>query len=202
MRTSPSAPPSKPLAREIAIRLERIGQLFNSMDPSPFHEQDLDADAEEFIFSWAQELPSRDPITLAIQINEPLHGRHTPELIQKAVHHYFAYRATLNRLELHRLWKDGRTSLLIGLSFMAACLFIAGLFPTAAVHRGWSIAREGFTIAGWVAMWRPMEIYLYDWWPLRRRGRILEKMSYMEVQVRTTEEDAVAPGDAVDPPSS
>jgi hypothetical protein len=47
-----------------------------------------------------------------------------------------------------------------------------------------SVARESLTIAGWVAMWQPMEIFLYQWWPLRRRGRIFEKMSRMKVEVR------------------
>jgi hypothetical protein len=46
------------------------------------------------------------------------------------------------------------------------------------------VARESLTIAGWVAMWQPMEIFLYQWWPLRRRGRIFEKMSRMKVEVR------------------
>jgi hypothetical protein len=29
-----------------------------------------------------------------------------------------------------------------------------------------------------------MEIYLYDWWPLRRRQKILMKLSRMPVEVR------------------
>jgi len=32
-------------------------------------------------------------------------------------------------------------------------------------------------------MWRPMQIYLYDWWPVRRRRRIYEKLSHMPVEV-------------------
>jgi hypothetical protein len=46
-----------------------------------------------------------------------------------------------------------------------------------------SIVRESLMIAGWVAMWRPMQIYLYDWWPLRQRSRIYEKLSNMPVEV-------------------
>jgi len=44
--------------------------------------------------------------------------------------------------------------------------------------------RESLTIAGWVAMWRPMQIYLYDWWPVRRRGKLYQKLSRMHVDVR------------------
>ena len=39
----------------IELRLNNVGQPFNTMDPSPFHERDLDHDAEEFILSWARE---------------------------------------------------------------------------------------------------------------------------------------------------
>jgi hypothetical protein len=46
-----------------------------------------------------------------------------------------------------------------------------------------AIVRESLTIAGWVAMWRPMQIYLYDWWPLLRRSRTYAKLSQMPVEL-------------------
>ena len=45
------------------------------------------------------------------------------------------------------------------------------------------LLREGLLIGGWVAMWRPMQIYLYEWWPLRRRERIYAKLGNMPVEV-------------------
>ena len=42
-------------AAAIEIRLSRAQQLFNSLDPSPFHERDLDQDAEEYIVDSADE---------------------------------------------------------------------------------------------------------------------------------------------------
>ena len=48
--------------------------------------------------------------------------------------------------------------------------------------RLWSLLRESLVIGGWVAMWRPLEIYLYDWWP-RRIGRIYEKLSRVPVEI-------------------
>ena len=57
-------------AHHIEIFVDRIEQLFNSMDPSPFHEKDLDHDAEEFIVSWAQEYHLREPLILRIHVNE------------------------------------------------------------------------------------------------------------------------------------
>jgi hypothetical protein len=104
-------------------------------------------------------------------------------LLETAVHHYFAYRAKLNRLEFRYLLKQGRTSLIIGLAFLAACMLTSQLLR----HRAGTlpiILREGLIIAGWVAMWRPMEIFLYEWWPLLRKGRLYEKLSRMRVDVR------------------
>ena len=46
------------------------------------------------------------------------------------------------------------------------------------------IARESLVIGGWVAMWRPLEIFLYDWWPIRAEARLFERLSAMIVKVR------------------
>ena len=168
----------------IEVFVDRIEQLFNSMDPSPFPDKDLDDDAEEFIVSWAQEFPTNDPISLVIQVNQLPASADAQEAVQRAVHNYFAYRMKLKRFELRRLLKRGRTSLLIGLAFLSACLLISNMFV-----RQWPgtlslLARESLTIGGWVAMWRPMEIFLYEWWPIRRMGRLYQKMSRMHVEVK------------------
>ena len=153
------------------------------MDPSPFHERDLDDDAEEFIVGWAQEFPRHDPVSLVVHVNQLLPHGDAQHLVETAVHNYFAYRAKLNRLEFRYLLKQGRTSLMIGLAFLAACMLTSQLLR----HQAGTlpiILREGLIIAGWVAMWRPMEIFLYEWWPLLRRGRLYEKLSRMRVEVR------------------
>ena len=169
----------------IELKLREIMQLFNSLDPSPLFEKDLDRDAEEFIMSWAQELPPRGKTRLVIRVENPLPPTHTPEIVAEAVRHYFAYRAAISRLELRQLLKRGRTSLVIGVSFLSACLLLSELLvrylPAGTFL---SIPREGLTIGGWVALWRPMEIYLYDWWPIRRRVRLLDRLSEMRVEVR------------------
>jgi hypothetical protein len=168
----------------IEVFVDRIEQLFNSIDPSPFQEKDLDHDAEEFIAGWAQEFPRRDPVSLLIHVNQlPGHGD-AQQLVETAVHNYFAYRAKLNRLEFHRLLKQGRTSLIIGLAFLGGCFLTSELLLRQPQETLSILLRQSLTIAGWVAMWRPMQIFLYEWWPLLRKGHLYEKMSRMHVEVR------------------
>ncbi len=54
----------------ISLKLRDMNQLFNSMDPSPFIEKDLDDDAAEFIASWAQEFSPKAPIKLRIYLDQ------------------------------------------------------------------------------------------------------------------------------------
>jgi hypothetical protein len=146
----------------IELNIREMVQLFNTMDPSPFKEKDLDRDAEEFIVSWAREFPMAAPIELVVHLRERPTDRDPQLIIQQAVHHYFEERARINRLELRRLFKEGQQSLLIGLLFLTVCLTVSNLIAGRTSGTLSGIAQESLTIAGWVAMWRPMQIYLYD----------------------------------------
>lgn len=132
--------------------------------------------------SWAEEYPLEAAITLRIHLGQwPTDD--PSSLVRTAVHNYFGYLASVTDLQFRRLMKRGRSSLIIGLLFLMACLLASQLLFDSSESTWAGIGRESLTISGWVAMWRPMEIYLYDWWPLRRRGRIYEKLSQVPVEV-------------------
>lgn len=176
-----SANPDPP--HEIRLRLPEIGKLFNAMDASPLPERDLSDDVEAFLYAWTEELGSSAAVPLVIQLERGPDDAATTGLVETAVQHYFAYRAERIRMQFAQLMREGRRSLAIGLLFLFCC-FVAREFM-GALGDGpiASFMQESVVIAGWVAMWRPMEIYLYDWWPLRRRRRILELMSRMSVRL-------------------
>jgi hypothetical protein len=79
--------------------------------------------------------------------------------------------------------REGRASLIIGLLFLGICQITATLLTPPA--GSWqTVAREGLTIIGWVAMWKPLDIYLYRWWPPLSRRRLYQRLSRMPVEVR------------------
>jgi hypothetical protein len=169
---------------QIELNLRDIQQFFNTMDPSPFYEKDLDADAEEYIVSWVREFPVEEPAALVVHLCDFPKTGDPQQLIEQAMRNYFTHRVKLNRMEFRQLMKQGRQSLVIGLTFLAACLTLSSILSKAMPQALGDIVSESLTIAGWVAMWRPMEIYLYQWWPLRHNGRIFDKLSKMKVEVR------------------
>lgn len=175
----------------IELRLRDPRQLFNSLDPAPFHEKDLDEDAERYIVEAAEEFALATPLQLVIHLPEV--APDMPETLAAAIHHYFAYRARVTARELHRLLRRGRLSLLIGLAFLFFCIGGRELVLTA-WGATWAaeILAEGLLISGWVAMWQPLQIFLYGWWPIRRRQRVFDKLASLNVEVTAS---AAPPGD-------
>jgi hypothetical protein len=164
----------------IELRLNNVGQLFNTMDPSPFHERDLDRSAEEFILSWAREHKKDSDLTIRVVLRQP-EDTGAARLVRESIQHYFAYRARIARSDLIELFREGRTSLLIGLLFLGTTLVLRDLITPGPNLP--DFVREGLTICGWVGLWKPIDIHLYRWWPLQAHGRLLKRLSVCPVEV-------------------
>lgn len=166
----------------ISLKLRDLSQLFNSMDPSPFIDRDLDHDAEEFIVSSAREAHGSRALELVIHLESPP-DLHLGAETETAVRHYFSVRAELKRREFRLLLRRGHTVLAIGLLFLATCLFLSGVVSKLSPPALAQILHEGLLIVGWVAMWKPLEIYLYDWWPLRKEWLDLRRLAQIRVRL-------------------
>lgn len=166
----------------ISLKLRELNQLFNSMDPSPFIDRDLDHDAEEFIVSSAREAHGTRSFELVVHLGAPPDPRLSAET-EDAVQHYFSVRAELKRREFRLLLRRGHSVLAIGLLFLVTCLILSGMVAKVTTPSVAEILHEGLIIVGWVAMWKPLEIYLYDWWPLRKEWLDLQRLARMRVRL-------------------
>jgi hypothetical protein len=174
----------------IELKLREPAQLFNSMDPSPFHERDLDPKAEEFIVGWAGEYPRGAALEMIVHLSETPRDPALASIVESGVQGYFAERMQMTRRELRTLFSIGRASLLIGLTFLGFCTVASRLVLNLGEQPFYRVAAFGLEIAGWVAMWRPFEIFLYDWWPILRRRRLYARLARMRVAVMAPHEDA------------
>jgi len=138
----------------LRLSLRNSDQLFNSFDPSPFYEKDLDADAEHFLVSWARELHPHAELRLTLYLKEPPAEPQPERWLVQAIRHNFAERTRLARAELRGLLRQGRASLAIGMAFLALCVALAQFVGSLGPGVTPQLFREGLMIAGWVAMWR------------------------------------------------
>jgi hypothetical protein len=178
-----------PGCQVIEVHVANLQQLFNSLDPTPFRNRDLDPQAEEFIAGWARELDADKPIGLVVHVDQEIPPPDRIEILNEAVREYFGQRAIQSRQRLRMLFRVGRTSLVIGLIFLAASILLGDLIASMLEHTRFAgVARESLLIGGWVAMWKPLEIFLYDWWPIRADARLMDRLSAMLVRVVSSTE--------------
>ena len=171
-------------ARIVEVHVGELRQLFNSMDPTPFTGRDLDPDAEEFIVGTARELPRDAALGLLIRLDGTRVLPHEAAIVHRAVASFFAGRGAAARQRLRALFHRGRISLAIGLAFLGAALAASELLGQWAGENGFvSVLEESVLIGGWVAMWRPIEIFLYDWWPIRADARLFDRLATMPVRI-------------------
>jgi hypothetical protein len=171
----------------IEVRVAELKQLFNSMDASPFRERDLDPDAEAFIVGWAREAPRGTTLALLVDLERappPPGLADEPAALRDAVREFFTHRAQVTRSRLRQLLRIGRISLLVGLVFLVAAVGLGDFIANAMKgQRLGELLREGLVICGWVAMWRPLEIFLYGWWPIRTEAKLFDRLSAMPVRI-------------------
>ena len=168
----------------IELRLANGAQLFNTLDPFPFSEGDISAEAERYIVEWAQELPKDAPIGITIHLSAKDTAASPNPDLATALTGWFAAKARSEGHSLREHFRDGRRAFLIGFAGLAFCLGISFALTKAFDGPFARIVQESLVIIGWVVIWRPAEMFLYDWLPLLRRKRLYQRLADARVTVR------------------
>ena len=86
--------------------------------------------------------------------------------------------------DLSDLLRVGRRSLGIGIAALAVCIgfsqILRTMLPQSALGQ---LLAEGILIFGWVANWRPAEIFLYDVWAVRRRVDLYRRIADARIEL-------------------
>lgn len=184
--TEPTAAgdPIPPTCKVIEVHVGELKQLFNAIDPSPFNDKDLDPAAESFIVEWGRECPRDAPLALQVHLDRSAGLPDEAAALGSAIHESFSRRAVGARRRLRELFRQGRINLLIAILFLATFIVIGNLLAARLKDTGVeAIVREGLLIGGWVAMWRPFQIFLYDWWPIREEALLYDRLTAMPVRI-------------------
>jgi hypothetical protein len=167
----------------IELVLRNVMQLFNSLDPSPFHEKELDPDAEEYIFNAVVDQPKKVPVKMTIYLPKEAITDTTRSSIILGIHNHFTYKASVSDRELRRLFERGRIVLIIAMGFLFGTLFARQILATFEQTLPIRMAQEGLLILGWVTLWEPAYIFIYGWWPIVQKRKIYKKITTMEIEV-------------------
>jgi hypothetical protein len=165
----------------IELRLDRAAQLFDDRDPTPFRARDLDGDAAEYLLAVSESIPRHLPLAISVLVADP-DDQEPEQTIRTAIPAYFRRLVEDIGRQLREHRARAKLAFAMGLTIMLVFLSLALL--VVGEGSGWrQVLREGMVVIGWVAMWRPMELVLYDWWPLVQQRRRLQRLADAEILV-------------------
>ena len=165
------------------IHLREARQLFDLRDPAPFHERDLDEKAVEYLTSAVGEIAAREPVRFVFSLGEAPPDALSREVIVGAVRGHFQYELDKVDRALREHMRRAQLALVVGLCALAVFLGAARLATL--LHDGTlrAILEEGLTITGWVALWRPLELIAYEWWPIAQRRSLMRRALAADINV-------------------
>ena len=149
----------------IEIKLSSVAQLFNSFDPAPFHEKELDSAAEHYIVDMVKDFPPKTPFKMNIYLPPDIATTERAMKIPPAIHNHFQYKMLVAERKFRSHFRYGRSTFLIGLTFLTIALIARQLVSSLNNHLLAQIFADALLIIGWVAMWEPITVLLYELWP-------------------------------------
>ena len=170
---------------EIKLQLLNIHELLRS-PVSLYRKRTLKTDAEEFIVEEVEGLPCKVSITMKVHLALS-EVKHKDE-IAAAIHSHFFYRREQAQKKYKRIFQYGWRILFIALGLLAVIFsFTEIAINFLPDNRLVLFIRESFIIFGWVALWRPMELLLYDWYPVKADINLYYRLEHSNVQFVTNE---------------
>lgn len=163
----------------IQVRVPSVERMFNPMDPSPLEERSLNDEVAIWIEEWAEDIDGDEPIALEIFVGDGS-AQGKEEQITAGLRDHFEYREWAADRQFSEMMRDGRLSLLIGLTAMVVFTTGSRLIGTS-TNPVIEVLHEGLLVVGWVSLWKPIEIFLYAWWPLRREVRAYRRLAAADV---------------------
>jgi len=170
----------------VSVHVRELAQLFNSLDPAPFWDRDLDRTAAEFIEDEFRDRQSAELWHLHVHV---LEGETSATDLQRAIESYYGRMANSARLAMREHLRLGEFALVGGMSIFLLSMGIRDILGRLSGHLP-VLLDEGLIILAWLALWRPAEALIYGWIPFHRNRRLFERLAGIKVFVR----QSVSPG--------
>ena len=180
LRTNERSPFERETMATIEIRVRSLAQLFDPLDPAPLQERALDRNAESYILGCAGKHRPTEPLHLVLHLPESLRA-HAAEATD-AIHQHFRRTHAQGERNFRRRMRIGGFALAAALGVLAASLGLRSLLSNVEGRPLVQGLEEGLLILGWVAMWRPVEILLFEHWESHLDHAMLDRLASIPIE--------------------
>ncbi len=165
----------------VDVRVGKLDQLFDNRDPAPFRERDLDPELAEYLYDSGEDLLGAERVRVVFWLEQPC----VPKEVEEAFRAHFEEARDRAKRDRRRQRGTGFVALFIALPAMAALLALSQFIVLWVPGSGGAMLKEGLILSSWILMWRPAEVLIYDWIPVRHERRVLAKLLAADLAVRT-----------------
>jgi hypothetical protein len=139
----------------------------------------LDEDVAEELVERLAVLPRSSPVQLRVHVTAP----ESHDAVSAVIRHHFAKLRERSEYRLMRTLRMGRFSLILGTVVLLVALGLAETARRMLTGGVGIVIEAGLTIVGWVALWRPLDLLLFERWQLRRDVALYRRLEQMEIVV-------------------
>ena len=164
----------------VDVRVPTIEHLFDKRDPAPFRDRDLDPGLHEYLIESAEDLLARGPPRLVFWVEKPCEL----EALEVPVREHLTYELERLIRGRHRDVQLGLITMLIAFGFIALFIGLAQVVSLELTNAFGKALKEVLTISGWVLLWRPVEVLIFDGLLWRRRRKVLRNLLAAPIDVR------------------
>lgn len=166
----------------IEIKVVTLDDLFDEHDPAPYMVRDLDSSIMDYISGCVLEITPEFVGKLRIY-TEDFFDLDRKDIFTKAIHDFFHLKAHMEKIKLQQVFKRGLFSLVIGLIFLNSAIFASFYIHTKSPEFWTAFLKEGLHLLGWVSMWKPINLFLYDWWEPLQDMKVYKNLGKVDVEI-------------------
>jgi len=164
------------------ITVHRAEDLIPQASNTRYQKRFLNPDIEDYIIGKAKRARANERIVLKIEFLST--GPVDEAKVMIAIKKNFSNRKQESQTSLKQTLYHGRRSLIVALIFFAILFTLVeiskGLFPQNGLAK---MLSESITILGWVALWRPAELLLYEWRPFKQNAKLFSRLEQSQIQI-------------------
>jgi hypothetical protein len=171
----------------IEVRLESPEQFLHSLDAFPARHSSIEPEVADYVIDCAADQPVDANLEIVLHLRDYEPSQEKEAAIARIFHAHFQARADLEMKRKRQSFSDGRQNLMIGVFAWSLCMLTLWVLNSFGGEASlWRFVRESIVIIGWVLVWKPAEIFLYDWKPFEKRKKLFLRLAQAPVKVRAT----------------
>lgn len=170
--------------KEIHIKLDNINELFISREINPLKQEELyETGMQEIFLTYSKNWKS-NKYKIYIHVNED-NNKYSEDEIIKAIYKYCDYKIKIINEENNQQRIEIIKTLSSAIIILTGCLLLSNYIESSNLFKGVinHIISEGLFIGGWVSLWHPIELLLYERWNERWDKYIYEEIKKVDISI-------------------